>query len=114
MARKEFEEVSIPKWNLIHKESEGKFYRVYKNPKEFEEVEASSANEAMQKAGFEDVFEVRIGKIDDVEVLDNTLLSEAQEEAPVEEGTEVPQDIADEMPLEASTEAASAQPSPTQ
>ena len=96
MAKKEFEEVSLPMWKLAFAETAGKIYRVFKSETEFEEIEATSANEAIQKAGFDEVFQIKIGAMDEVTVLEQEHLSE------------VPQEILDEMPIEA----AATQPSP--
>ena len=93
MGKYEFEEVSLPKWKVTFLETADKVYRVFKSADEFEEVEATSANEAVQKAGIEDVYEIRVGSMDAVSVFDQSHL------------TEVPQDISEEIPIEAATEA---------
>lgn len=98
MSKNQFEEVSLPKWKLAFGETAGKVYRVFKNEEEFEEIEASSANEAMQKSGLETAFQIKQGARDSVEVLTQEHLSEVVEE------------LAADMPIEANIPASEAPP----
>ena len=58
MRNVEFEDFAIPKWKIAMKNAAGKAYRVFKNEKEFETIEAESVNEAITKSGFKKVFKV--------------------------------------------------------
>lgn len=99
MASKEFEELSITEWKLSSEDGDAKVYRVFKNASEFDLVEAENATDAISKCGTQDVFMIKYGHVDNMDVVAKGLLS--QIELPVEEA-------ADEIaPEEAVAEAAS-------
>ncbi|PIR31918.1 MAG: hypothetical protein COV36_06230 [Alphaproteobacteria bacterium CG11_big_fil_rev_8_21_14_0_20_44_7] len=76
MPNKEFEAISIPKWKLALQNTASKVYRVFKSPEEFEMIEADSASEAVQKSGIKDVYKVLFGEMDNVGVIDQSMLAE--------------------------------------
>jgi hypothetical protein len=74
MLKKEFEEISIPKWKLAVSAA-SKIYRVFKSPTEFETVEAESASEAVQKLGIKNVYKVKFGAMDNMTQFEQAMLT---------------------------------------
>jgi hypothetical protein len=70
MSRKEFEDISIPKWKIALKGATGKVYRVFKNPSEFETVEAENASEAVIKSGITKVYMVKYGAYENMDTFE--------------------------------------------
>lgn len=82
MSRKEFEDISIPKWKIAVKSAAGRVYRVFKSATEFETVEAENASEAVQKSGISNVYMIKYGFADDEYMLGSEQL--AKDELPVQ------------------------------
>jgi hypothetical protein len=74
MSRKEFEDISIPKWKIALKGATGKVYRVFKNAQEFETIQAENASEAVTKSGITNVYMVKYGAFENVDTYDNGAL----------------------------------------
>lgn len=77
MRNREFEDISIPKWKVAMSNAAIKVYRVFKNAKEFETIEAESVNEAISKSGLTKVFMVKSGARDTTTTINSGLLTEA-------------------------------------
>lgn len=79
MPIKEFEDISIPKWKLALNgdmlSASKKVYRVYKTAAEFVTIEAASATEAAAKSGMDKVFMIKSGAMDDMTMLDKTMIA---------------------------------------
>jgi hypothetical protein len=75
MSRKEFEDISIPKWKIAVKSAANRVYRVFKSATEFETVEAENASDAVQKSGISKVYMIKYGAADDAYMLDSTQLA---------------------------------------
>lgn len=115
MSKKEFEEISIPKWKLAIHNTAAKAYRVFKSAEEFDMVEAESASEAFAKSGLEDVYKIEFGAGEIRGNIDQSMLEEVVEavEAATEEapGEEASKEVPDELVAAAAQEAAQPQPS---
>jgi hypothetical protein len=81
MSRKEFEDISIPKWKITVKSAANRVYRVFKNENEFETIEAENASEAVQKSGLSKIYMIKYGASDDAYMIDGGKLTK-EEAAP--------------------------------
>ena len=70
MSRKEFEDISIPKWKITVKSAANRVYRVFKNESEYETVEAENASEAVIKSGISKIYMIKYGAADDAYMID--------------------------------------------
>ena len=75
MSRKEFEDISIPKWKITVHSGASRVYRVFKNETEFETVEAENASEAVQKSGISKIYMIKYGAADDAYMINSGGLS---------------------------------------
>jgi len=94
MASKEFEDISIPEWKLSLADATAKVYRVFKNAKEFEMVEAENATEAISKCGTQAIFMVKFGSMDNINIYQQSMLRKMELSAPAVDAqivTEQPQ-----------------------
>lgn len=85
MASKEFEALSIPHWKLNLSGASAKVYRVFKNSREFETIEAENATEAISKCGTQGIYKVKFGSYDSTDILEKGLLVRPVEEFSAEQ-----------------------------
>jgi hypothetical protein len=74
MASKEFEALSISEWKLSGADVTGKVYRVFKNAHEFEMIEADNASEAISKCGTQDIYMIKFGSMDSMDILQQSMI----------------------------------------
>lgn len=81
MSSREFEDISIPKWKLTingaGEDAAMSVYRVFSSPTEFVTVQATSATDAVAKSNLQKVFMIRINAMDDMTMLDRSMLAQA-------------------------------------